>query len=887
MSRKNSQENDWDRFDESILSVTTGSGRRRTESGGPSPSPGSAHSDRQPHLVTSQPSQSLSIPVINQRVWTREQQTHRPLSTLSAPEVRLPIPKSETSDKDDSSTDCNFCNVPLEVSKAHDPHTEAMFSCAACGEQRTSYEEISKHVQDSHVGDDMELVLASIIIPSSVKMLKEFKCGIKSCGRRFIGRDEKDLLDHISNTHGPYYIKICKGRNLVRLCRICSGIFESDAALTDHILQWHPAAMFANDNEESCEALEAGQPPPPHSQDPSFNVVMREDTEEEPEKRGHFKRIKTSVPHMDLEKLSRKRKISESIKDRLTLTTDHLKRSKTDILIEETPQDPIDRGDLKHKLKKIREAKDQSSNVFCEACYRSTNDWPNHKYCLEHIKNDKKARCHFCPKRFWIDETRRHMARHHRGSSFTCNKCGIKLISLDKMTEHINAKHRDEVKQLIVRFGQYWESDYVSANHLGMNNFFLIPSDLRRLSCRVCGRFFLGQDQTALEQHFRLEHSQLARSQYTEHIRFECRVCSGVLFGSEAHLLKHFKEVHSEARLSIEMESEYTDSEADLKKVHVHKRNFESQDKKVDKASKNDTKVKDEKKAEIESDSSCYVERVTKKYPKLKRRKLLNTFKSSSFMNVKSLYSDHMSQASISTEDTSDSENAVVACNFCETKMRRHQLDNHLKNVHKENLFSCDGSCGHKVYTPWKHSLMSHLRTVHKLRSSDSRLCQKYMNLPAELTIISCKAENCSDEAIFLARDVATVRKMLTRHAEKRHRGIGIDECFNLGCRVCTYVWGLGDAKEWTDHCQAHHGITDKHHLQTVAETRQETQEISKTNLIVSKSRSTGTKRQLSGKSSSDVNSNDPKALSLYLGSKVSDILAIFFTNLILRNSCV
>ena len=861
MSRKNSQENDWDRFDESILSVTSGAGRRcRTESSGQSPSPCSNYSDRQPQLVTTSLASPPIPPGLNQQAWSGVSKGSRPRSTLSAPEVRLPIPRA----------DCDFCDVPIDESEAHNPHKEAMFSCAACGEQRASYEDISKHVQDSHVGDDMELVLASIIIPSNVKMLKEFKCGIKSCGRRFIGRDEGDLLDHIRNTHGPYYIKICKGRNLVRLCRICSGSFDSDAALTEHILQWHPASMFANENEDLADL-----PPAPQPQEPSLNVVMSEDSKEKPDKRGQSKRIRTSVPHMDLEKLSRKRKISESIKDRLTLTADYLKRSKEDIPREETPQDSVDPVDLKHKLKKIREAKEQSSRVFCEACSRSTNDWPNHKYGLEHIKNDKKARCHFCPKRFWIEETRSHMARHHRGSSFTCNRCGIKLISLDKMTEHINAKHRDEVNELIARFGQYWESDFVSANHLGMNNFFLIPSDLRRLSCRVCGKFFLGQDQSALEQHFRLDHSHLSRSQYTEHIRFECRVCSGVLFGSEAHLLNHFKEIHSDARLSIEMESDYTDSEADLKNILVHKRNYESQVNKADKkqSSKNETreKVKDKKKLEIESDSSCNVEKVFRKNLKLKRRKLLNTFNLNSVTHVKSLYSDHMSQASISTEDTSDSENAVVACNFCEIKLRRYQLDNHLKKFHKENLFSCDGSCGQKIYSPWKHSLMAHLRTVHKLRSSDSKLCEKYMELPEDLTVISCKAENCSDEAIFLARDVATVRKMLTRHAEKRHRGIVIDECFNLGCRVCTYVWGLDDAKEWTDHCQAHHGPADQLHLETVADSKQETKEIKKSNLILRKSGFTGIRRQQQVRVSSDVNSNDPKkALSLFLSSKVS-----------------
>lgn len=248
-------------------------------------------------------------------------------------------------------------------------------------------------------------------------------------------------------------------------------------------------------------------------------------------------------------------------------------------------------------------------------------------------------------------------------------------------------------------------------------------------------------------------------------------------------------------------------------------------------------------------------------------------FKSNPVLHVKGLYSDHMSPANISTEDTSDSENTVIACNFCEMKMRRHQLDKHLKKAHKENLFSCDGSCGHKDYSPWKHSLMSHLRTVHKLRSSDSKLCEKHMKLPADLSIISCKAENCSEEAIFLARDLTTVSRMLTRHAEKRHRGLEIDKCFQLGCRVCTYVWGLGETEEWTHHCRAHHDTPDPVVIKTPDDKRQETKEMPKANSTVSQNGSAGTRPQMSsGKIPSDVNSNDTKgkAHSLYLWAKKS-----------------
>ena len=64
-----------------------------------------------------------------------------------------------------------------------------------------------------------------------------------------VNATEREInLTDLRNSHGEYYIKIFKGRNLVRLCRICSGKFESDRALTDHIVQWHPINIFANTN---------------------------------------------------------------------------------------------------------------------------------------------------------------------------------------------------------------------------------------------------------------------------------------------------------------------------------------------------------------------------------------------------------------------------------------------------------------------------------------------------------------------------------------------------------------------------------------------------------------------------------------------------------------
>ena len=104
--------------------------------------------------------------------------------------------------------------------------------------------------------------------------------------------------------------------------------------------------------------------------------------------------VKMSRAHMDLELPSRKRKNSESVKDRLTMAPSAvIKEAKM-------TEEASEKYDLKYKLQKIREAKSGKRRIFCEACCRSTKDWSNHKFSLEHIQNDKKARCHFCPKRF-------------------------------------------------------------------------------------------------------------------------------------------------------------------------------------------------------------------------------------------------------------------------------------------------------------------------------------------------------------------------------------------------------------------------------------------------------------------------------------------------------
>ena len=92
-------------------------------------------------------------------------------------------------------------------------HQHVKFVCAACGHRIVEYEEMVKHVEIEHVGDDEELVRASILIPDNIHLLKTFQCGLKTCGRRLIGLSELDLKEHIRRNHGEFYILMGQGRS--------------------------------------------------------------------------------------------------------------------------------------------------------------------------------------------------------------------------------------------------------------------------------------------------------------------------------------------------------------------------------------------------------------------------------------------------------------------------------------------------------------------------------------------------------------------------------------------------------------------------------------------------------------------------------------------------
>ena len=156
---------------------------------------------------------------------------------------------------------------------------EVYFSCAACGLEEVDYKVLEEHVKEVHVGEDLELVLASIWVPERQDALKTFQCGVKSCGVQYIGSKEGDLKDHIISAHGEYYIEVCSGRNIIRICRVCSGRFRSDQELSRHIEMWHSSKWFANGehSKRTEERLE-----PPFYPEVNRNVITRpEETDQQ------------------------------------------------------------------------------------------------------------------------------------------------------------------------------------------------------------------------------------------------------------------------------------------------------------------------------------------------------------------------------------------------------------------------------------------------------------------------------------------------------------------------------------------------------------------------------------------------------------------------------
>ena len=229
----------WNNFEESLETLLRDR-RHPDHSGGagysteppPPPSPCSTLSDQLPF---SSPSNNNLLP----RGDPRPIPTITTVSTMNLTTMQHNLNRTTPSRNSSLATPqrCEMCPSPSpftattpdsrEIHLASHHHVK--FVCAACGQRDVDYEEMVKHVETEHVGDDQELVRASILIPDNIHLLKTFQCGIKTCARKLIGLTELDLKEHIRRNHGEFYIHMGQGRNLVRLCRLCPSVkFVSD-----------------------------------------------------------------------------------------------------------------------------------------------------------------------------------------------------------------------------------------------------------------------------------------------------------------------------------------------------------------------------------------------------------------------------------------------------------------------------------------------------------------------------------------------------------------------------------------------------------------------------------------------------------------------------------
>jgi len=163
---------------------------------------------------------------------------------------------------------CSFCPSPSAISLQDkfvhmEFHTEHMFACAACPKRREfeDFGQIVTHINISHNVNDFSMVLETIMLPQAEGSLRLFKCGVKNCGKEFIGLPEAELKNHMKSAHGDYYIKVGKGKYVLRLCRICGDAesFSTLAELDLHISTSHPIEHFGNLAEFEEEELDDEQ----------------------------------------------------------------------------------------------------------------------------------------------------------------------------------------------------------------------------------------------------------------------------------------------------------------------------------------------------------------------------------------------------------------------------------------------------------------------------------------------------------------------------------------------------------------------------------------------------------------------------------------------------
>jgi len=322
---------------------------------------------------------------------------------------------------------------------------------------------------------------------------------------------------------------------------------------------WKPGLETNSGALKSSEGLGLSEGFVEKSKDLSETVVaaaeeateIKNDTEDI--KKSHKKKKKHKKKHGK----SKKRTLSEA---------SSRKKKKNNCASEEVQ---VAKGKKKKKKKQKKHHGDEYRKeevVYCHACELHTTDYHAHKNSYKHIRNDKKARCLFCPQRVWFTQLKSHVKEAHRGASFVCNasdKCFIRLMDLAKIVDHINTKHRVELEPLHQLIGQ---GGFVSPHLLSKHGLVILPADLKKLSCRICSIQFLGQDQSALMNHIKQEHPRVKKKDYKKQVMFECRGCDGVLFGSQVYLANHFKEIHSLGGFKPG-QRETTDDEADLRDI--------------------------------------------------------------------------------------------------------------------------------------------------------------------------------------------------------------------------------------------------------------------------------------------------------------------------------
>ncbi|XP_023329147.1 uncharacterized protein LOC111701899 isoform X3 [Eurytemora carolleeae] len=840
--------------------------------------------------------------------------------------------KRNVSGKDSFEVICEYCPSPFPYNQ-EDPesveihasrHGVTKFQCAGCGIKLDEYAQMETHIEKDHVGADDELVKASILVPSSLEYLKIYQCGIRSCGRRFIAQPESSLRKHIRNTHGEFYIHMGKGRNILRICRLCPNgpHYATDLELCEHLFTAHPPSLYAN---AECQSILPGskkipvlvnrhpQPRrPASSSGGKFERLLKtRDTQEKPgedqvntgkedaspddketapddqdenpvdecrikdpeeiaKKRTGSKSGSCSEKKRKDSRMSRKEKYEQENSKPTKMKKKKIKKRKKRKRSESSPcstlrkRKKIRRTDPDEKPKKRKKKRSEQKNndpcmestdsLYCYSCEMKTLDWSSHKYSFQHVKNEKKARCLFCPQRVWFPNLKTHIRESHRGASFVCNAsdtCFIRLMDLSKIVDHINTKHRKELEPLHKMIGQ---TGFISPHLLTKHGLMILPADLRKLSCRICSQHYLGQGMNSVARHFEQEHADVKSCDYAHSILFECRGCDGLLFGSESFLKEHVKEIHSlggfkpgpvdlsdeeeqersknkfsgrlGARIGWERVQDFHGSKSSFSRVKCWRRmdswrkvepqtNAESvwcllpkpcieenyQELKLTEELEEDceNKIK-EKHVDVEENCEEVISRSS-------NPEELN------WSNASDLDYQENKVRPVGARESENQENHVFPCKplqhqepclFCNKTLPENRLENHFQRKHGNLLFSCDNFCCEQFQSPWISEVITHLKVQHDRLESDDILSRHYIRIPTNLQLIVCKVQDC-DEAVFLARSTEEVMSALKTHQLSVHPNRDISACFSLTCRFCGSTFNYDEEKEWSKHIAFDH----------------------------------------------------------------------------------